>query len=210
MGIRFELELRTGATVQAFDGTTGWAVMPGAGDPVRLSPVQVRQLVQQTDPVGPLLRLAMRRSQPDQADPNDQTDPNDQAEEGEQVEDVELGTLQLVKIRFEDELGEPVECLVDKGSGLELQRDWTGLVRGQPSPMRSIFRRYRQVGPLVLAHSVEVVNRATARVNVIDVERIELDPDLSDERFAMPGPAAESGPDADETAGEPEAAPSAG
>jgi hypothetical protein len=183
LGLRLELELGAGTTVQAFDGTTGWAVMPGAEGPVRLSPAQVLQLVQQTDPVGPLLRRAI------------------QGGDAGQAEQVEVGTLELVRIQLEDEQGQDVVSLLDPGSGLELQREWTGLTQGEATPMQTVFRDYRQVGPLVLAHHLEVLSRSSSRVTIVEVAGIELDPDLPGDRFTMPGPPVNDGEVADQAAG---------
>lgn len=168
MAVRLQLERQTGVITQAFDGDRGWARMPGSSDVIELSGVQVRQLVQQTDLVGPLLRLAISGSS------------------GDNAVVTQSGSPGLIRVSHVDEVGNQFESLVDAKSHLELRRDWTGLVRGQPTPMRSVFRKHRQSHGLSLATWVEIKNLNSGSVSTIEIDRIEFDALLPDELFVMP------------------------
>jgi outer membrane lipoprotein-sorting protein len=63
----------------------------------------------------------------------------------------------------------------------------TRTIRGQPVELENDFSDFREVGGIVFPHVIETRAKGRPQTLRIEVETIELDPDLDDDRFRMPG-----------------------
>ena len=86
-----------------------------------------------------------------------------------------------------DSEGRPVRNLyLDGQSYLLVRSESPREVAGHTVEAETTFADYREVGGLLLAHSIEIgVKGRPRRISVV-VEKVEIDPVLDDARFRMP------------------------
>ncbi|MCU0302497.1 MAG: hypothetical protein MUC56_00340 [Thermoanaerobaculales bacterium] len=170
---RLEFSFQGTTSVFAHDGTTSWRVAPleGVLEPTASAAVgEVPATIDQLDLEGPLVGWR---------------------EKGHTVELVGRETLpggEAFKLAITLADGSLRYDFVDAESRQVVRSDVTRSIRGRPVRLENHFSDFREVGGLVFPHVVET--RAAERPGVlrIAIERIELDPDLDDARFAMPAP----------------------
>jgi outer membrane lipoprotein-sorting protein len=75
---------------------------------------------------------------------------------------------------------------IDVSSHLLVRSDVTRIVRGRPVELQNTFSEFREVGGLVFPHLIETRAKDRPEVIRIEVETIELNPDLDDARFRLP------------------------
>lgn len=179
--LRVEANFQGMTMVQAYDGKTGWAIMPmlGKPDPEEMADDQLKQLLDQADFEGPLV---------------------DYAEKGHTVEllgkeDVE-GT-EAYKLKITKKNGDEITSFIDAENFIEFRQQATQDMQGVDVEMTTTFGDYKEVGGIMLPHSFEVSMGGPA-MQVMTIETIELDTEISNDRFAMP-PKAEK-PAADDSA----------
>lgn len=168
MRIDFTMQGMTGT--QAFDGATGWFVMPflGKKTPEKLPEDQLAMAKEQADFDGPLV---------------------DYKEKGHSVElagkeDVEGTEAYKLKLTRDD--GAVVYSYFDAEAFLELKA--TSKRKGAMGEVNAttIYGDYKPVAGVLFAHSIEQVFEGAPASQVITVDKIELNVDLPDERFTMP------------------------
>lgn len=172
--LRIEFTIQGMTGIQAYDGETGWMVMPfmGKTDPEKMSPEDTAMLKDDADFRGPLF---------------------DPASKGYTVayvgeEDVE-GTP-TYKLELTKESGEVSHLYLDQEYYLEIKQDTKRTVRGQEVESETAIGDYKEVGGLMMAHSHDVTtSMAPGGGQTMTFESIELNPEIPDERFAMPAPA---------------------
>lgn len=166
--IRTEVGFAAGTFVQGFDGATGWMIDPSrGGKPAEMSAEQARNLPEQADMDGPLLRWKER--------------------------DIRLEVLGKEKIRGREAL----RMRVTLANGIVRYTDldarnfrkvqWQGeLGEGDQKKMNeSFFTDYRRIGGLEFPFRIEsgVGGRVT---QVIVFDKVEVNPPIADSRFEMP------------------------
>lgn len=168
---RLEFSFQGTTSVFAHDGETGWQVAPLQGhfEPKAVAPeADSAGAVDQRDLEGPLV---------------------DWREKGHLVELVGRETLpggEAFKLKVTLKGGVVRHDYVDVASRQVVRSDVTRIVRGHPVVLENTFSDFREVDGLVFPHHIEV--HATDRPEVlrITIEKVELDPDLDDERFRLP------------------------
>ena len=75
---------------------------------------------------------------------------------------------------------------IDVASHLVVRSDVTRIIRGRPVELENTFSDFRAVGGLVFPHLIETRAKDRPEVIRIEVETIELNPDLDDARFRLP------------------------
>ena len=177
MRMEFTLQGMTG--VQAYDGKSGWSVMPfmGKTEPEKMSDDDIKQAEDQADMDGLLV---------------------DYKEKGHQVEyagkeDVE-GTP-AYKLKVTKKNGDVVNVYIDAESYMNIKEAGKVKVRGQEIEGQTTFGDFKTVDGLVFPFSIEQKAQGGPGGMVITISKVEVNPALDASRFAMPAakPAAAAG-----------------
>jgi outer membrane lipoprotein-sorting protein len=168
--MRLEFTMQGMTAVQAFDGETGWSIMPflGKTEPEEMAEDQVKQLKDQADFEGPLVNYK---------------------EKGHTVEfvgkEVVDGTPAF-KLKVTKENGDVDTLYLDEEYFVEFKIEAEREVQGSEVTIATILGDYKEVDGLVFAHSMEMSFGGGETQQVITINTIELGVELPDERFAMP------------------------
>jgi hypothetical protein len=169
----FRLEFSYHGTTSIFanDGETGWQVAPlqGQFEPKAMAPeADAAAGVDQRDIEGALV---------------------DWREKGHMVELLGRETLpggEAFKLKLTLEGGAIRYDYVDVASRQVVRADVTRTIRGRPVELQNTFSDFREVGGIVFPYLIETRAKDRPEVIRIEVEKIELDPDLDDARFRLP------------------------
>ncbi len=168
MRLEFTFQGMTG--VQAYDGTTGWMVMPfmGKKDPEEMSADDLRQVEDQADFDGELV---------------------DYKEKGHQVELVgkePVEGTEAYKLKVTKKNGDVNYVYIDTESNLEFKREGKTKIRGQDMEFETAIGDYKEVGGLLLPHSIENKPKGAPHGQTLTIDKVEMDVDIPDTAFAMP------------------------
>lgn len=173
--IRVDTEVQGMTVVQAYDGETGWAIMPmmGSPEPSKLPEDQLKQMREQSDFDGPLV---------------------DYKEKGHTVElvgkeDVE-GT-EAYKLKLTKKNGDVVNYYLDSEYFLVFKQEGRTNMQGMEVNATTNISDYKEVGDIVLPHSTEIIAEGAPAGVVITVNDVELNVDVDESQFAFPEPPAE-------------------
>ncbi len=164
--VRVEFTVQGMTGVQAFDGTTGWFIMPfmGKNDPEKMPPDMVEAIEDQGNFEGPLV---------------------DYKKKGHKVELVgkeDFEGSEVYKLKVTKKNGNVEYHFLDAEYYIPLQMKGKRSFQGTEVEMTTIFGDYKEVDGLLLAHSIKQGGMA----GDMTFEKIELDVKLSDDRFTMP------------------------
>lgn len=168
--IRFEFTVQGVTSVFASDGQHGWKVFPLEGE------VGPRPLPEEA--------LIDAREQADIDDPL-----VDWKIEGSQVELVgreAVGGHDAWKLKLTLKSGGVLTAYVDVESARLVRTESTRQVRGKQVRIETTFGDYRRTGGILFPHLVEVRAAGRPQVLRIVVDKVEVNPPLSDARFAPP------------------------
>lgn len=168
--IRFEFTVQGVTSVFASDGQHGWKVFPLEGEmgPRPLTDEALIDAREQADIDDPLV---------------------DWKSEGSQVELVgreAVGGHDAWKLKLTLESGRVLTAYLDVESARLLRTETTRQVRGKPVRVETTFGDYRRTGGILFPHLVEVRAAGRPQVLRIVVDKVEVNPPLSDARFAPP------------------------
>ena len=168
--LRMEFSLQGMTGIQAFDGSTGWSVMPftGATEPQEMPASEVKELRSQADFEGEVV---------------------DWEEKGHQLELVGKETVEGTEawaIRVTKADGDVVTVYLDAEYYLEIKQRGSRDVRGQEIDFETSVGDYKDVDGLMVPHSMEVQAVGMPMSQTITFEMVELDVPIDDDRFAMP------------------------
>jgi outer membrane lipoprotein-sorting protein len=175
MRVEFTFQGMTG--IQAYNGTSGWMVMPfmGKKDPEPMSADDLKQAEDQADIDGPLV---------------------DYKEKGHQVELLgkdEIEGTPVYKLKLTKKNGDVSTIYLDADSFLEIKAEGKAKMRGQEIEGETTFGDYKEVGGLVIAHSIQSkMKGGQGPGQTITFEKIEINPDLPASLFEMPAKPAET------------------
>jgi outer membrane lipoprotein-sorting protein len=169
----FRLEFSAQGTTSVFanDGSAGWQVAPlqGVFEPQVVPPeADAAGGVDQRDIEGPLVNW------------------RDKGHVVELVGKEMLPGGEAHKLKLTLAGGAVRYDHVDVASHLVVRSDVTRIVRGRPVELQNTFSDFREVGGLVFPHLIETRAKDRPEVIRIQVETIELNPDLDDARFRLP------------------------
>ncbi len=164
----FELQGMTG--IQAFDGETGWAVMPfmGKPDPEVMADDQLKMTKDQANDIEGVLV--------------------DYKEKGHQVELVgttEIEGTPVIELKVTKKNGDVVEIFLDEEYKLEVMMRAKTNMMGQEVEMETYFSDYKEVGDTVMAHSIAMKINGSALQN-LSFEKVDVNLDVKDDLFTMP------------------------
>jgi len=154
---------------QAYDGATGWFVMPFSGNtnPEKMPPDQVKRMESQADFEGPLV---------------------DYKKKGHTVEfagtdEVEGTSVYKLKVNKKD--GDVEQHFIDKEHYLPVSMKTKTEVQGTEMEIEVSFGDYKEVSGVIMPHSVSQ-KAGGMGASTIAIEKIETNVDIADDRFAMP------------------------
>jgi outer membrane lipoprotein-sorting protein len=172
MRMEFTLQGMTG--VQAYDGKSGWSVMPfmGKTEPEAMSADDIKQAEDQADMDGLLV---------------------DYKDKGHQVEYVgkeDVEGTPAYKLKVTKKNGDVVNVYIDAESYMNIKEAGKVKVRGQEIEGQTNFGDFKTVDGLVFPFSIEQKAQGAPGGMVISISKIEVNPGVDASRFAMPAKAA--------------------
>ena len=178
MRMEFTFQGMTG--VQAYDGETGWQIMPFAGssEPEKMSEEEVKSVVDQADIDGPLV---------------------DYADKGHTLELLgteEVDGTEVHKIKLVKKNGDETIMFLDTEYCLEIKSQSKTTMQGTEVEVEVSYGDYKEVAGVMMAHSITQAAAGGPGAMSITFEKIEANVDMPADRFAMPAkeePAAKEG-----------------
>ena len=168
MRMEFVFQGMTG--IQAYDGETGWQVMPFAGssEPEKMSEEEVKQVIDQADIDGPLV---------------------DYEEKGHTLE--LLGTedvdgTEAYKIKLTKKSGDETTMFLDTEYCLEIKSKSKTSMQGMEIEVEVSYGDYKEVEGVMIAHSISQNAQGQPGGMSITFEKIEANVEMASDRFAMP------------------------
>jgi len=168
--LRLEITLQGLVAVQAYDGKTGWQIMPfqGKKDPEATGEDDTKSLAEQADIDGPLV---------------------DYKAKGNKVEllgkePVEGTEAYKLKVTLKN--GEVRTISLDADSFLEIKVESKRTVRDTEREAESTLGDYKEVEGMMMPFSVESGMKGAPQKQKITIEKIEINPAIDDARFKMP------------------------
>jgi len=168
--VRLEITFQGNTGVQAYDGKTGWGISPMAAkkDPEPMSADDLKDMDEQADMDGPLV---------------------DYGAKGHKVELMGKDKVEgsdAYKLKLTLKTGDIHYIYIDADSYLELKTEAKRTVRGSEVETESVSSDYKEVGGLILPHTIQQGAKGQPQKQTITVDKIELDVSIDDARFKMP------------------------
>jgi len=168
--IRQEFTVQGMQGVMASDGETFWMHMPfmGRTDPEPMPDDQIKQMVRQADIEGPLMNAA------------------DKGITLELVGKEDLEGTEVYHISVTREDGDVEHHFLDAEYYVPIQVKMKSEMQGQEVEMTMVLGDYKEIGELMVAHSIQFVGGTGG---TLTMSSIEVDPEVDDAIFVMPEPA---------------------
>ncbi len=168
MRMEFTIQGMTG--IQAFDGKTGWSVMPfmGKTEAEAMPEEDAKRMEEQADIDGLLL---------------------DYKEKGRQVEYTgkeDLEGTPVHKLKVTQKNGDVIHVYIDAEQYLQLKQAGKTKIRGQEVESETVFGDFKTVDGLVVPHSIEQKAAGMPAGMVMTISKVEINPSLTESRFVMP------------------------
>jgi outer membrane lipoprotein-sorting protein len=168
MRLEFSLQGLTG--VQAYNGKTGWQIMPFGGkkDPEPMGEDDVKEAAEQADFEGPLV---------------------DYKAKGNKVELVgkeKVEGTDTYKLKVTLKNGDVQYIYLDADSYLEIRNESKRTIRGSEREIEGSIGDYKNEGGLILPHSFEQGAKGSQEKQKVTIEKVEINPPIDDSRFKMP------------------------
>jgi hypothetical protein len=156
--------------VQAFDGKTGWQLMPFSGrkDPEPMAADDARQVEEQADIDGPLI---------------------DYKAKGSTVELVGKEKVEgsdAFKLKLTLKNGDVWNLYLDADQFLEIRVETKTQRNGSEVEGESTIGDYKDVGGLMIPHAMESGQKGSPQKMKMTIQKVELNVPLDDSRFKMP------------------------
>jgi outer membrane lipoprotein-sorting protein len=171
--VRMEFTVQGMTGIQAYDGKDGWSVMPfqGKKDAEPMAADDVKELEDQADIDGPLM---------------------DYKAKGNTVEYLGKEKVEgsdAYKLKVTRKNGNVETSFIDADTGLEVKTITKTKMHGNEQEIENTYSDFRNVDGLVLPFAFEAGPVGSPQKQKITVDKIEINPDLSDGQFHMPPPA---------------------
>jgi len=168
--LRLEFTVQGLTGIQAYDGKTGWMLMPFGGkkDPEPMGEDDLKEAAEQADIDGPLV---------------------DYKEKGNQVELVgkePVAGTDTYKLKVTLKSGGVRTIYLDIDSYLPIKEESKRIIRGTEREFEADIGDYKEVDGLMIAHSIENSAKGSSQKQKITIEKVEINPPLDDARFKMP------------------------
>jgi outer membrane lipoprotein-sorting protein len=167
---RLEFTFQGMTGVQAVDGDVAWQIMPfmGKTEAEPMPEEQAKLMIEQADFDGPLV--------------NWEADGNTIEYEG--MEEVEGTSAHKLKVTLAN--GDIRTYYLDADYFLPIKSTGNTTLQGQPQTFETIYGDYKEVGGMMLAHSIESKPQGAPAGQVITIESTEINVDIPDDQFVMP------------------------
>lgn len=167
---RLEFTFQGMTGVQAVDGNTAWQIMPfmGKTEAEPMPEDQAKLMIEQADFDGPLVGW--------------EDDGHTISFEGN--EDVEGTSTYKLKVDLEN--GDVRYYYLDTDYYLPIKSSGKAHIQGQEMEMETVYGDYKEVGGLMMAHSIESKPVGAPAGQVITIDSAEVNVDLADDQFSMP------------------------
>lgn len=168
--VRIEFEVQGMTGIQAFDGETGWSVMPfmGKTEPEPMAEDQLKEIKTSADLDGDLV------------------DWKDKGHKLELLGKEDVEGTEAYRIQVTKENGDVTDVYLDSEYFLEIRSEGTSERMGQSIDVATTIGDYKEVGDLIMAHSLAVSIAGAPGAQVLTFDNIELNVDIADEHFSMP------------------------
>ncbi|MEM8962141.1 MAG: hypothetical protein AAGD38_11730 [Acidobacteriota bacterium] len=168
--LRIEFTMQGMTAVQAYDGETGWFVMPfmGKDTPEKMADDQLNMIVEQTDFDGMLI------------------DYKDKGHAVEYVGQEEIDGTPAHHLKITKKSGDIVDLYLDTDYFLEFKSVQKQNMQGMEVEMATTFGDYKEVGGVLMPHSLEMGTVGAPAGQIVTIESIEVNQDIPDGDFAMP------------------------
>jgi outer membrane lipoprotein-sorting protein len=175
---RMEITVQGMTGIQAYDGKTGWSLMPFGGrkDPQPMSPDELKDAEEQADMDGSLV---------------------DYQAKGHKVELVgkeKAEGADAYKLKITLKNGDVRYVFLDAEYHLEIRGEARRMIRGSEMETETTYSDFKDVGGVVFPHAIEGGAKGTPQRQRIVAEKIELNVPVDESRFQMPAPAAAPAP----------------
>lgn len=168
--VRVEFTFQGQQGIQAYDGETGWLLMPfmGQTEPEQMSTEDTRQLAEQADFEGPLVNY------------------EDKGNEVEYLGSEDIEGTPAHKLKVTRPSGDSSYLYLDAEYGLEIKEQGKRTTRGQEVEYETTYGDYKEVDGRMFPFSQEVSVAGAPEAQVMTFDTIELNVDIPDSRFEMP------------------------
>jgi outer membrane lipoprotein-sorting protein len=175
--VRMEFTFQGMTGIQAYDGSTAWMLMPFMGQtaPEKMPEQASKEIIDQADFEGVLVNY------------------KDKGHSVEYLGTEEIEGTPAHKLHVTKRNGDEVTYYLDTEANLEIKAKGKREFNGQEMEIDVSFGDYKEVGGLLMPHSIEARPPGAPAGQVITMEKIELNVELPDDRFVMP-PAPEKPP----------------
>jgi outer membrane lipoprotein-sorting protein len=175
--VRQEISVQGLTIVQAYDGKSGWQIVPFTGkkDPEPMTGEELKAIQEQADFDSPLMDYKLK---------------------GHKVELV--GKEQIDKsgtyhLKLTMKSGSVRDLYLDEHSFLEIKTEQTATQRGQQIVSESTLGDYKEVDGMMVPFSIEQrINGGQAPGQKFTLQKVEFNVPIADSAFAMPAPAPQS------------------
>ncbi len=176
--VRLEFTFQGMTGIQAFDGETAWMVMPfmGKTDPEQMPDDMAKDVKDQADLDGALIGYK---------------------EDGHQLELVGLEETEgtkAYKIKVTKNSGDIEYYFLDSEYFIPIKVEGSREMQGRVVEFETVLSDYKDVGGLMLPHSIEAKPKGAPAGQVITIQKVELNIDVDDSVFAMPAKSSEGQP----------------
>jgi outer membrane lipoprotein-sorting protein len=168
--LRLDFTVQGMVGTQAYDGKTGWSLMPFTGSkvPQQMSADELKMTEEQADMDGPLV---------------------DYKEKGNTVEllgkeKVEGADAYKLKVTMKN--GTVRTLYIDAEHFLQIKDEAKRTVRGTEMETETIYGDYKEVDGMMFPYSIDSGQKGNPQRQKITVEKIELNVPIDDARFKMP------------------------
>jgi outer membrane lipoprotein-sorting protein len=170
MRMEFTVQGMTGS--QAYDGKTGWQVMPfnGKKDAEPMSPEDLKDAQQEADMDGPLVDYKVKGNQVELIG----------------KEDVEGAQCYKLKVTLKS--GDIQYQYIDTDSNLEIKEESKRMVQGTEREVETTLGDYKEVQGLFFPFAIDSGVKGSPQRQKVIIDKIELNASIDDSRFAMPAP----------------------
>jgi outer membrane lipoprotein-sorting protein len=168
--VRMDFTVQGMTGTQAYDGKTGWLVMPfmGKKDPEKMSDDQLKDIKDEADFDGPMM---------------------DYKAKGNKVEYLGKGDVQgtpAYKLKVTTKEGTESVVYLDADSYLEIKSESKRKVQGQEIEAESNIGNYKEVDGMLFPTQIDMHAKGKEGGQTIIIDKIELNPTLDAASFAMP------------------------
>ncbi len=178
--MRMEFTFQGLTAVRAYDGKSGWAIMPFTGkkDPEPIAADDLKDMEDQADIDGPLV---------------------DYKSKGHQVELLgkeKVEGTDAYKLKLTHKNGNIETIYLDADSFLEIKQEGKRMIRGSEQETEAAFGDYREVNGLMFPFAIEAGIKGSSQKEKYTIDKVELNVPVDDASFKMPAAAPPSKPEA--------------